>query len=128
MTFDARHWSEISQTPLTLEAIRQLHLPLLHYRISPNRYEAGVTFQGTGIAGRLYILSGACSKKVGSWQVTLRAGMFADFPAGDFEFAVQSEQQVQLVKVWQLPGHYREQSMTNTSFDVAPTAPVELTR
>lgn len=107
MTSDARHWSEISQTPLTFEAIRELHDPPSLYRISPNRYEAGAAFHGTGKAGRLYVLSGACSKKIGLWQVTLRAGMFADFPAGDFEFEVQSEQQVHLVNVWQIPEQCR---------------------
>ena len=102
-----RLWSEISQTPLTLEAIRELHVPLSHYRISPNRYEAGVAFLGTGRAGRLYVLSGACSKRVSLWQVALRAGMFVDFPTGDFEFEVQGEQHVQLVNVWLLPEQYR---------------------
>jgi hypothetical protein len=107
MTTHARHWSEISPAPLSLEAIRELHVPPSHYRISPNRYEAGVAFPGTTRAGRLYVLSGACSKMVGKWEVALRAGMFADFPAGNFEFKVLGEQQVQLVNVWLIPEQYR---------------------
>jgi len=107
MTSHAHQWSEISQEPLTLEAVRELHVPPSHYRISPNRYAAGIAFPGTGRAGRLYVLSGACSKKVGAWEVTLQAGMFADFPDGDHNFEVLGECPVQLVYVWLIPEKYR---------------------
>lgn len=103
----AHHWSELSLEPLSLEAIRELHAPPSHYRISPNKYEAGVSFPGTSRAGRLYVLSGACSKQVGEWEVSLQAGMFADFPAGDFEFKVLGEQHVSMVNVWPIPEQYR---------------------
>jgi hypothetical protein len=107
MTPNAHQWSEISKAPLTFEAIRELHVPPSHYRVSLNRYEAGLTIPGTSRAGRLYILSGACSEKVGQWEVELQAGMFADFPAGNYEFKVVGEQQIQLVNVWLIPEQYR---------------------
>lgn len=106
MTAKVHHWSEISRAPLTLEAIREMYVPPSHHRISPNRYEAGVAFSGTSRAGRLYVLSGACSKKVGEWGAVLHAGMYADFPAGSFEFKVLGEQQVRLVNVWLIPEEY----------------------
>jgi hypothetical protein len=106
----ARHWNEISKSSLSLEALRELHAPSSHYRISPNRYEAGVVFSGSSRAGRLYVLAGSCSKTVGSWHIELGAGMFVDYPSGSFHFAVEGTQGVQLVNVWLLPEGYRGQS------------------
>lgn len=45
--------------------------------------------------------------KVGQWEIQLKAGMFADFPAGDYEFKVLGEQPVHLVSVWPIPAQYR---------------------
>ena len=100
-------WSEISPDPLTVEAIRERHTPQSHYRISPNRYASGTFFIGSSRAGRIYVLSGSCSKNVGAWSVTLGPGAFADFPAGDFTFQVLGDQEVQLVNVWSIPEPYR---------------------
>jgi hypothetical protein len=110
VTDDAHHWSELSPEPLSLEAVRELHAPPSHYRISPRRYEAGVSFPGSSRAGRLYVLSGACTKQVGEWRVSLRADMFADFPAGNYDFKVLGDQQVSLVYVWLIPEQYRAKS------------------
>ena len=107
MTAAIHHWSEISRAPLTFEAIRQLHAPVSHFRVSASRYEPGVAFPGASRAGRLYVLSGACSKKVGEWEAGLQAGTFVDFPAGNFEFKVLGEQEVHLVNVWLIPEEYR---------------------
>lgn len=107
MTATVHHWSEVSGGSLTIEAIRQLHVPSSHYRISPNRYGPGLALPGTSRAGRLYVLSGACYKKVGEWEVELQAGTFTDFPAGDYEFRVLGEHPVHLVNVWPIPEQYR---------------------
>lgn len=104
MTQSAQRWSDIYSTPLTLEAIRALHLPSSHYRISPKNYEAPAVVPGASIAGRLYVLSGACVRTVGAWSVSLEAGMFVDFPEGDYQVEVRGEQQAQLVYVWAIPG------------------------
>ncbi|WP_431261649.1 hypothetical protein ACQ859_15220 [Roseateles chitinivorans] len=34
--------------------------------------------------------------------------MFVDFPAGDYQFAVQGEQPVEIVNVWLIPERYRQ--------------------
>lgn len=104
MTECAQRWSDIYSASLTFEAIRALHLPSSHYRISLKSYEAHIIVPGASIAGRLYVLSGACLKTVGAWNVSLEAGMFADFPKGDYQVEVCGEQEVQLVYVWPIPG------------------------
>lgn len=103
MTENAQRWSDVYTIPLTLEAIRALHMPPSQYRISPKNYEAHIVVPGVSIAGRLYVLSGACVKTVGAWSVSLGAGMFADFPEGDYQIEVCAEQGVQLVYVWPIP-------------------------
>lgn len=103
----AQHWKDISREPLTIEAIRELHTPASHYRISPNNYTPGTQFPGTSKAGRIYVLSGSCYRAVGAWQVALEAGSFADFPAGDFEFKVLGKQPVKLVHVWPIKEYCR---------------------
>lgn len=104
MTENAQRWSDIYSTPLTLEAIRALHVPSSQYRISPKSYEAHIVVPGVSMAGRLYVLSGACVKTVGAWNASLEAGMFADFPKGDYQIEVGGEQRVRLVYVWPIPG------------------------
>jgi hypothetical protein len=109
-TIGARDWFELSPEPPSLEAVRSLYAPLSHYRISPMRYAAGVSFPGASRAGRLYVLSGACSMSVGEWRASLKAGTFADFPAGQFKFEVLGDQEVSLVNVWLIPELYRDSS------------------
>lgn len=103
----AHHWPEVSEDPLTVEAIRKLHVPSSHYRISASRYKAGAALPGAGKSGRIYVLAGACVKTIGTWRVELRAGMFADFPAGAFEFEVLGDEDVQVVNVWWIPEQFR---------------------
>jgi hypothetical protein len=93
-------WKSISSEPLTLESIRNLHAPASHYRISPNSYRPGTAFAGTSMAGRIYVLAGACVKVMGGQRIELRQGMYADFPAGDYAFEVIGPREVNLVNVW----------------------------
>jgi hypothetical protein len=104
----AHHWSEISDKPITLDAIREMYVPSTHYHVSQNRYQPGVRFPGSiGLAGRIYVLSGACSLTVGDWRSEIYAGMFVDFPRGKSEFEVLGDAEVQLVNVWLIPERYR---------------------
>jgi hypothetical protein len=41
--------------------------------------------------------------KVGPWQAKVEAGMFADYPAGDYDFEVCGADEAQVVNVWLLP-------------------------
>src|SRR5262245_59449350 len=103
-------WIELSSQPMSVEAIRKLHVPAAHFRVSPNRYAVGAVFPGTGMAGRIYVLLGRCSKAVGDWRAELTAGTYADFPAGSYEFKVLGTQDVEVVNVWEIPEGYRVRS------------------
>lgn len=100
MNNTVRKWNELSIGPLTVEAIRQLHPDASKFRVSKNRYEAGVRFPGTHRTGRMYVLSGACQIRQSHFVAELHAGTFCDFPDGDFEFEVSSNAPVELVSVW----------------------------
>ena len=101
-------WESLSSEPMSLEAIRNLHQPASHYRVSRNGYDAGVSFPGTGKAGRLYVISGRCSKSVGACEAELGPGTFVDFPGGDYVFSVVGDEPVKLVNVWEIPERYRQ--------------------
>jgi len=103
-------WKALSSEPISLEAIRSLYQPASHFRVSRNGYDAGMTFAGTGKAGRLYVISGHCSKSVGSWKAVLGPGTFVDFPAGDYEFSVVGDEPVKLAYVWEIPEQYRRKA------------------
>lgn len=107
MTNIAQHWSEVFEEDISIKAIRAMHVPGENYRFSPNRYNVGVSFLGTSKGGRLYVLSGTCFCSFGDWRVDLQAGMFVDFPSGDYKFGVTGSEPVHLVKVWMLPEKYR---------------------
>jgi hypothetical protein len=105
---EVEHWESLTTDPMSLEAIRSLYKPASHYRVSRNGYDGGVSFPGTGRAGRLYVLSGRCSKSVGDWKAELGPGTFVDFPAGDYVFSVIGSEPVKLVNVWEIPERYRQ--------------------
>lgn len=103
MQLEVAQWESLSSEPMSLEAIRRLYEPANHYRVSRNSYDARVSFPATGRAGRLYVLSGRCSKSVGGWKAELGPGTFIDFPGGDFVFSVIGDEPVKLVNVWEIP-------------------------
>ncbi|MFN3192897.1 MAG: hypothetical protein ACE361_20475 [Aureliella sp.] len=92
---------------VTLDAVRSLHTPSGHYRISPGSYPAGTSFSGFARAGRVYILSGACSYTFGDSTVQLTAPSYFDHPEGGYNFAVDSVDDVSLVHVWLLQPDFR---------------------
>lgn len=109
-------WTDVSQEPLTLAAIRSLHQPESHFRISPSAMPAGVKFTGlNSIAGRIYVLRGRCSMTVGDWRADLRSGTFADFPAGSFTFEVFGTNEIEVVKVWLIPESYQLAESADTA-------------
>ncbi|WP_457334863.1 hypothetical protein [Rhizobacter sp. P5_C2] len=108
MRLEVSPWESLSSEPMTLEAIRKRYEPASHYRVSRNAYDAGISFAGTGRAGRLYVLSGRCSKSVGNWKAELGPATFVDCPGGDFLFSVIGDGPVTLVNVWEIPEPYRQ--------------------
>lgn len=112
MQVEVAPWESLSSEPISLEVIRDLYLPASHYRVSRNGYDAGVTFSGTGKAGRVYVLSGRCSKSVGGWKAELGPGSFVDFPGGHYVFSVVGDEPVRIVDVWQIPEAYRRKDVS----------------
>lgn len=96
-------WDAERMGPLCLESVRAIHQPPERFRVSPNRYPAGTSFPGAARAGRRYVLSGACSFRVGASVWELRAGDIADIPEGGYEFRVLGTGPVEFVSVWELP-------------------------
>lgn len=112
MQLEVAQWESLSSESMSLDAIRKQYEPAARYRVSRNGYDAGVSFPGTGRAGRLYVLSGSCSKSVGDWKAELGPGTFVDFPGGDYLFSVIGDEPVTLVNVWEIPEPYRQKDNT----------------
>lgn len=108
MPSEVTAWSTLSSEPISVEEVRRLYVPASSYRVSRNGYDAGVSFPGTGKAGRIYVLSGRCTKVVGDWRAELGPGTFVDFPTGDYVFAVVGDEPVRMVNVWEIPEQYRQ--------------------
>ena len=96
-------WDFDGWGPPRVEAIRALHRPAGHYRISPASYPAGTEFGGGARAGRMYVLAGICELTVGQSIWELQAGDIVDFPEGAYRFRVLGSGPVELVSVWELP-------------------------
>ena len=105
MTLSQHDWP--TDTDVTLDAVRALHTPSGHYRISPGSYPAGTTFPGTTRAGRVYVLSGACSYTFDGSTVELSSASYFDHPEGRYHFSVADDADVSLVHVWLLPPDFR---------------------
>lgn len=99
----AGRWDAERMGPLCVESVRALHQPPIRFRVSPRRYPAGTSFAGASRAGRQYVLSGACSFRVGISVWELQAGDIADIPEGAYEFRVLGTFPVEFVSVWELP-------------------------
>lgn len=100
---EAQRWDTTRNGPLCLETVRAAHQPAERFRVSLYRYSAGDSFGGTPRAGRIYILSGACSITDGVSTWNLEAGDIAELPGGKYVFQVIGSSQAELVRVWELP-------------------------
>ena len=107
MVTPADRWDHARWGPPALEAVRALHQPAHHFRVSPKRYPAGAEFGGVARAGRWYVLAGACIITVGPSSWRLAAGDIADLPAGEYRLCVPGSGPVELVAVWELPPGFR---------------------
>ncbi len=107
MEVKAVSWRSLSEKPISIDAIRRLHLPESHYRVSQYSCDVGVRFLATGKAGRLYVVSGHCVQSSVDWRAELGSGMFVDFPAGHYTFEVIGDEPASIVNVWEIPEPYR---------------------
>ena len=96
-------WDEHQLGTMSLEAIRAHHRPTGRYRISLKTYPAGVAFEGTSRARRVYVLNGACTFDVKGTTWDLHAGDMVDLSEGTYSFRVPDASAVDTVSVWELP-------------------------
>ena len=92
--------------PPSLEAVRQLHQPATHFRVSLFRCQAGETFAGSMRAGRIYVIAGSCSFTHDQTTLGLQAGDIADLPIGDYTFCALGSGPVEYVMAWELPPEF----------------------
>jgi hypothetical protein len=103
MNFEPSKWDETLSGEMSLENIRELYQPEIHYRVSWNKYPSGTDFDGWSQSRRLYIINGSCLVTIKEQSLNLCAGEFSNLPEGDYHFNVPSDSQVELVSVWLIP-------------------------
>jgi hypothetical protein len=109
MTTKVQQWAEQFDGEMTEARIREIFDAKTH-KVSRNVYPAYAKFPGTMIAGKCFVMDGACIYIVKGERVTIKAGEFADLPQGGYEFEVSGDQAVSLVKVFPLPMQLRRNS------------------
>jgi hypothetical protein len=107
MVNEAKQWTDHFDGEMTEARIREIFDAKTH-KVSRNAYPANAKFPGTMIAGKCFVLDGACAYIVKGERVTIKAGEFADLPQGSYEFEVSGDQAVSLVKVFPLPVQLRK--------------------
>lgn len=93
-------WSEVSDEPISEEAIRAMHVPEEMYAFDTQAYSAGQSF--TVKAGNdfiLYVLSGTCKTTMDSALVQLAEGEFMFLGKGAYQFKPEGAKDVHLVRV-----------------------------
>jgi hypothetical protein len=113
MDVQTENWDSSTRGILTIEAIRQIHVPNGDYRISPNSYPSHTRFAGFSRAGTMYVLSGSCLVTANEQKWHFSAPSFATLPEGRYTFGVFGDDDVQIVSVWELPVGFREQDRSN---------------
>lgn len=87
---------------ISVDKIREVHVPNESYRISPCSFEPGVRFAGATREGIVYITSGSCQWRMDGKQVTLAEGDVIHHPSGSYDFQVIGDRSCELVHVWNL--------------------------
>lgn len=101
---NASLWTDISNGPMTEEAIRELYPTPLGYRFYPNRYSEGVQFSGVhSREGRMFVFEGGCVYRTEASTVIIHAGEYADLPAGPYEIETLPTSPVRLLVMYKIP-------------------------
>jgi glyoxylate utilization-related uncharacterized protein len=93
-------WSDVSDEPISEEAVRAMHVPEEIYTFDAQTQQAGQSF--TLKAGNdfiLYVLSGACKTTMDGNLLQLAAGEFLFLGKGAYQFKSDSAGDVRLVRV-----------------------------
>lgn len=109
MATKVQQWADHFDGEMTEARIREMFGAGTH-KVSKNAYPASAKFSGTMVAGKCFVLDGACTYIVKGERVTIKSREFADLPQGGYEFEVPSNQAVSLVKVFPLPAQLRKDS------------------
>ena len=96
-------WNDNNNGILTLDLIREIHVPARDYRISRQQYEAGTQLPGSARAHRCYVIDGQCRFTIDDNSVQLDAPCFVDLPTGKYLLECDPLSGVDLIQVWHLP-------------------------
>lgn len=94
-------WNTVRDGELTFAVVRSMHVPHMKYRISSQTFARRTELAGISIAGRLYVLRGSLSYRIGDSEWRLQAPSYLDHPEG--EFALRAHEEVEIVQVWEIP-------------------------
>jgi len=98
-----RTWSEISNEALTEAAIHARY-PRPQYRVGVQRRPPGVRIAGSSRVCTSHVVLGVARFVFASGvEVTLRAGEFAELPAGSYHLETLGDQPVVLAQCWKVP-------------------------
>jgi hypothetical protein len=96
-----QNWADVSDEPISEDAIRALHVPEESFKLYSNMYEAGQPFvikAGHGFV--LYVLSGGCKTTLDGLVLQLGAGEFAFLDKGTYQFKALDGEQLKVVRVF----------------------------
>lgn len=103
MTQQKKHWSSITNEPMTESAIRAQHQPQKHYKFYVNKIEPEKGF--TTKAGHefvLYVMTGRCSTSLEGLPLVLSACEFITLEKGTYQFEVMGDEELKIMKVFRL--------------------------
>jgi hypothetical protein len=103
MSMVKKSWADVSEDPISEEAIRALYFPPENFRLYVNTHEAGGKFPTkAGHVFVLYVLAGSCKTTLAGSEVSLHASEFIALEKGSYTFDVVGNEELKLVKVFSL--------------------------
>ncbi len=96
-------WDDHYNGSMSEYAIRNAFVPQTNYQISKSTYPSGTSFPGAARPGTCFVVQGACRYCFGDDSVDIAAGEFAELPEGEYTFCVIGDEELVMVRVWQIP-------------------------
>jgi hypothetical protein len=96
-------FGEIStHTFVSADEVRAAFQPPARFRVSPNLYQPGTSFPGTGREHQVFVLGGTVEIVIGGRTTTIGEGHRAVIPADTYWLTVKGELPSSLVNVFDL--------------------------
>lgn len=96
-----QNWSDVSDEPISEEAIRALHVPEESFKLYTNTHAAGEQFTiKAGHAFVLYVLAGECKTTIDGLLLQLAAGEFVFLDKGAYQFKATGSEDLRVVRVF----------------------------